>query len=246
MNDKYMPYKDSSLTPEVRADDLLSRMSIEEKMGQIQGYNPANWSNDNLENDYPHGVGEVSFLVASELKSAKQTAENMSKIQKKVMELSEHSIPAIFHIETLCGVLMPGATSFPSGIAQGSTWNPSILKKMASIIRREARAVGMRHAFAPVLDISRVRWGAFVRVTTVPYPLSYPVARRTDGRKSEIIPQGHVIEASPQATHRVIEGRARDAEISRDGGNRLGFQPLGEIPQVLGKGSDRRGYVAGQ
>lgn len=155
MNDKYMPYKDSSLTPEVRADDLLSRMSIEEKMGQIQGYNPANWSNDNLENDYPHGVGEVSFLVASELKSAKQTAENMSKIQKKVMELSEHSIPAIFHIETLCGVLMPGATSFPSGIAQGSTWNPSILKKMSSIIRREARAVGMRHAFAPVLDISR-------------------------------------------------------------------------------------------
>lgn len=155
MSEPIFKYKDPTLSPEERAEDLLSRMSLEEKLGQLQGYNPAAWSNDNLEEDYPYGVGEVSFLVASEMESKEQVVEALREIQEKVMSLSKHRIPAIFHMETLCGALMPEATSFPSGIGQASTWNPDLQKKMAEIISRQARAIGVTQAFAPVLDISR-------------------------------------------------------------------------------------------
>lgn len=52
MPENILKFKDSSLAPEERAEDLLSRMSLEEKLGQIQGYNPAAWSKDNLKEDY--------------------------------------------------------------------------------------------------------------------------------------------------------------------------------------------------
>lgn len=139
---------------EDRAADLLGRMNLEEKFGQIQCFNPAAWSKDDLERDYPHGVGGVSFLVASELNTKEEAAALLTKLQKRVMALSEHRIPAIFHIETLCGVMMPEATSFPSGVGQAATWDPDLQERMAGCIRRQARAVGATQAFAPVLDVA--------------------------------------------------------------------------------------------
>jgi beta-glucosidase len=149
------PYQNPHLSDEERAEDLLARMSLEEKMGQIQCYNPAASLKDNLSELHPHGVGEVSSLVVCSVKTKEEVAEKLRLIQEKVMALSEHHIPALFHIETLTGVLMPEATSFPTGIGQGSTWDPELQKKMGAIIREEAKAIGARQAFAPVLDISR-------------------------------------------------------------------------------------------
>jgi beta-glucosidase len=148
-------YLDASLTPQERADDLLQRMRIEEKMGQICGYMPELGAIDRLVADYPHGVGEVSMLFAGSLPDKEAVAEQVAEIQQQIMKLSEHSIPAMFHFETLTGALMPEATSFPTGIGQASTWNPPLQKEMAEIIRKQIRAVGVAHAFAPVLDISR-------------------------------------------------------------------------------------------
>ncbi len=148
------PCRDTKQEAAERAVDLLSKMSLEEKFGQIQCFNPAAWSNDNLERDYPYGVGGVSFLVANELDTKEEAADLLRKLQKRVMALSKHKIPAIFHIETLCGVMMPGSTSFPSGIGQASTWDPALQEKMAGSIRQQARAIGVTQAFAPVLDIA--------------------------------------------------------------------------------------------
>lgn len=148
-------YLDSSLSAQERADDLLQRMSIEEKMGQIVGYMPDKGSIDKLEKDYPQGAGEVVMLFAGELENKEAVVEKVTHIQNKIMELSEHRIPAIFHLETLAGALLPEATSFPTGIGQASTWNPALQKELASIISKQARAVGVSHAFAPVLDIAR-------------------------------------------------------------------------------------------
>lgn len=148
-------YLDSSLTAQERADDLLQRMSIEEKMGQIVGYMPDKVSIEKLEKDYPQGAGEVVMLFAGELENKESVVEKVTRIQDKIMELSEHRIPAIFHLETLAGALLPEATSFPPGIGQASTWNPGLQKKLARIISNQARAVGVSHAFAPVLDIAR-------------------------------------------------------------------------------------------
>ncbi|MEK5061437.1 beta-glucosidase [Paenibacillus sp. FSL H7-0326] len=148
-------YLDTSLSAQERADDLLQRMSIEEKMGQIVGYMPDKGSIEKLEKDYPQGAGEVVMLFAGELDSKESVVEKVTRIQDKIMELSDHRIPAIFHLETLAGALLPEATSFPPGIGQASTWNPALQKELAKIIRNQARAVGVSHAFAPVLDISR-------------------------------------------------------------------------------------------
>ncbi|SFB58355.1 beta-glucosidase [Cohnella sp. OV330] len=148
-------YLDCSRPAEERAADLLRRMSLEEKMGQIVGFMPGKDPIDQLEKDYPHGAGEVSMLFVGQLRDREAVAEQVTRIQQKIMELSEHRIPAIFHLETLTGGLMPDATVFPSGIGQASTWNPALQREMAEVIRRQARAVGASHAFAPVLDISR-------------------------------------------------------------------------------------------
>ena len=155
MSKSVVKYKDPTLSPEERAEDLLFRMSLEEKLGQIQGFNLAVGSKDNLKKDYPYGVGEVSFLIAGTMDSKEQVADLLRKMQEEIMTLSEHHIPAIFHMETLCGGMMPQATSFPSAIGQASTWDPELVKKMAIVIRKQIRAVGITQAFAPVLDISR-------------------------------------------------------------------------------------------
>lgn len=155
MNARARLYLDSSLPAHDRAEDLLQRMSIEEKMGQIVGYMPEKGSIEKLEKDYPQGAGEVVMLFAGELEDKESVADKVTSIQNKIMELSEHRIPAIFHLETLAGALLPEATSFPTGIGQASTWNPALQKELAKVISNQARAVGVSHAFAPVLDIAR-------------------------------------------------------------------------------------------
>lgn len=155
MDTKTRIYLDSSLSAQERADDLLRRMSIEEKMGQIVGYMPDKGSIEKLEQDYPQGAGEVVMLFAGELENKESVVDKVTRIQDKIMELSDHGIPAIFHLETLAGALLPEATSFPPGIGQASTWNPALQKELAKVISNQARAVGVSHAFAPVLDIAR-------------------------------------------------------------------------------------------
>ena len=61
-------YRDPKADPEKRAADLLDRMSFEEKVAQLVGYNPADWSSDDLDRDYPLGAGQVSFLAGTERK----------------------------------------------------------------------------------------------------------------------------------------------------------------------------------
>ncbi len=148
-------YLDASLPAGERARDLIGRMSLDEKMGQIVCYNPSAWSHDDLERDYPHGAGEIAFLIATEMRTLEEAFETLRSLQTRVMALSEHHIPAIFHMETLCGAMLPEADGFPSGIGQGATWDAELQKMMATVIGKQARAVGVTHAFAPVLDISR-------------------------------------------------------------------------------------------
>ncbi|KGB49674.1 hypothetical protein LH61_09380 [Leuconostoc mesenteroides P45] len=138
-----------------RVDDLFNSMSFSEKVSQLVGYNPAAWSNDNLEHDFPKGAGQVSLLVGTEMQNIQEIARLQRQIQEKIMELSPHHIPALFHIETLTGLKMPGATTFPTGIAQAATFDPDLAERMGEVIGQESRSVGATLAFSPVLDISR-------------------------------------------------------------------------------------------
>lgn len=141
--------------PESRAIELLSQMSIEEKMGQLVGYYPKPYSEEELEREYPHGAGQVACFAMREMKTLEEIASHQRMIQDKIMELSEHHIPAIFHMEGLCGILIREADGFPSGIGRAASWDPELEKRIGSVVGREAAAVGASMVLAPVLDISR-------------------------------------------------------------------------------------------
>ena len=150
-----MKYLDKNLSSTERAKDLIKRMTIDEKIAQLQCYNPKDKNGPNLEHDFPNGVGAVAFLAAAWDDSKETVATKLESYQKTIMEKSRLGIPALFHIEGLTGVLMPEATSFPTGIGRGAAWDMFLEKQAGKIIGQEMSTVGIKHALAPVLDVSR-------------------------------------------------------------------------------------------
>ena len=150
--DKYL---DSTLTPAERAADLLSRMTLEEKMAQVNCVLVPAGREEEIRQRCRYGIGEVSTLEVRMLGSAKEAAAFQRKVQAMVMENSPHRIPAIFHMEGLCGAFIQDATSFPSGIGRASSWDPALEERIGEIVARQENAAGFTHTLAPVLDISR-------------------------------------------------------------------------------------------
>lgn len=148
-------YLDTGLTPKERALDLLSRLNLDEKMGQVNCLFPYGGCWDKLKKDAMHGIGQVSTLAVREIGSLEEVAVWQRKIQEMVMESSEHHIPAIFHMEGLCGPFIQEGISFPSGIGRGATWDPRLEKRVGKAVSRQELACGITQVLAPVLDISR-------------------------------------------------------------------------------------------
>lgn len=148
-------YQDITLSPKERAKDLLARLSLEEKMGQVNCFFIAKPGEYEGLSDFPYGVGTVSALEMRNLDTLEEGITMQRQVQEKVIASSPHGIPAIFHMEGLCGAYMQGATSFPSGIGRGSSWNPQLEEQVGRIVGEQERAAGITHTFAPVLDINR-------------------------------------------------------------------------------------------
>lgn len=148
-------YLDASLTAEERAEDLIKKMSLEEKMGQVNCLFPHGENWDKLEKDAAYGIGQVSTLDMRKIKSLEEAAAWQRKLQKMIMKKSPHHIPAVFHMEALCGAFIQDAASFPSGIGRGSTWDPDLEEKLGEIVSRQELSCGITQALAPVLDITR-------------------------------------------------------------------------------------------
>lgn len=145
-------YLDTTLTPEERAQDLLAKLSLEEKMGQVNCFFA---EHEDIKKAATYGIGQVSTLEARQMTSMEEVARWQEKIQKKIMEQSPHHIPAIFHMEGLCGAFIQDAASLPSGIGRGSSFDPELEEKLSNIVARQETAVGITQVLAPVLDISR-------------------------------------------------------------------------------------------
>lgn len=148
-------YLDTSLTPKERAEDLLSKMSLEEKMGQVNCLFPHGKNWEKIERDAIYGIGQVSTLDVRKIKSLDEVAAWQRKIQKMVMENSPHHIPAVFHMEALCGPFIQDSVSLPSGIGRGSTWDPELEEKLGNSVSRQELSCGITQVLAPVLDITR-------------------------------------------------------------------------------------------
>lgn len=152
-------YMDKTLSPEKRAELLLAEMTLDEKMAQVNCAFP--YSTD-LEtalkmalHKAPQGAGHVSSLIIRNLGTLEDAALFQRELQRQTMEKTPHHIPAIFHMEGLCGAYLQGAASFPSGYARGASWDPALEREIGAVVGRQERSVGITQTLAPVLDISR-------------------------------------------------------------------------------------------
>lgn len=136
---------------ERRVTDLLARMTLVEKIGQLQQLNsvPNVWRiRDEHRGLIPSGlVG--SFLNV-------RGARNINEAQHMVMEQSRLKIPLIFGFDVIHGY----RTIFPIPLGEASSWDPAVVEHAAQIAAAEAAATGLKWTFAPMVDIARdPRWG---------------------------------------------------------------------------------------
>ncbi|KPM53590.1 glycoside hydrolase [Frankia sp. R43] len=160
------PAGSPALSPEQRATDLLWAMTVEEKAQQVTGVMPIGLVGvdgllqDAAERDLGLGIGHIAALGMLGHKSPAQVARTVNEIQRFLVTHTRLGIPAIFHIEALNGVVSPGFTTFPTAIALAATWNPADVEEMATILRRQVRAIGHPFVLSPVMDVARdARWG---------------------------------------------------------------------------------------
>jgi beta-glucosidase len=150
-------YKDAQAPAAERAEDLLSRMTLEQKIAQLQCMIAAGNDPAKALGAFTDGIGEVATFCS--LDSWEKVIEFNRKIVDVILK-NPLGIPPIIHVEALTGVNSPGATIFPSAIALGATFSPDTVLEMARIIRGQMVSVGYRQALSPVMDVARdPRWG---------------------------------------------------------------------------------------
>jgi len=159
-------YKDPAQPLEARIEDLLGRMSLDEKLAQLGCvWSTAlvvdeRFSPDRAREMLAHGTGHITRISSSTGLRPSESAAFANEIQRFLVEQTRLGIPAILHEESIAGLTARDATQFPQAIGLASTWNPSLLEEMARTIRTQMLAVGARQTLAPVLDIARdPRWG---------------------------------------------------------------------------------------
>ncbi|MBO6041476.1 MAG: glycoside hydrolase family 3 C-terminal domain-containing protein [Oscillospiraceae bacterium] len=151
-------YCNSAISPEERARLLLKELSLDEKMAQVGCVFPFGEKARDMDwiaGQTPFGIGQVSTLELRRLETLEECAAWQRRVQEIVLANSPHRIPAIFHMEGLCGAFIQDSTSFPAGIARGAGWDSELEEKIGRIVSRQEAACGMTQIFAPVLDVSR-------------------------------------------------------------------------------------------
>ena len=155
-------YRDASLPVEKRVEDLLGKMTIEEKAEQASAQ--LLFYKDFFEKrDYAKGhirnIGH--FLWEGNVPNdAKSAAEQINEDTRRSIEASRWGIPVLQHGEALHGAQWGNATCFPQSIAMAATFDDSLYYQEGLVVAKELRAVGVRQVYAPVVNITRdQRWG---------------------------------------------------------------------------------------
>ena len=171
-------YKNPSINTEERVSDLLGRMTIEEKVGQLlcfQGWEMysktdagVSYSEKLKGNIDNHHVGMFWATLRADpwtqktLKTGlnpRLAAQATNEIQRYAVENTRLGIPILFAEECPHGHMAIGTTVFPTSIGQSSTWNPKLIEEMAAAIALETRLQGGHIGYGPVLDLAREpRW----------------------------------------------------------------------------------------
>jgi beta-glucosidase len=166
MSHSPLAYKNPALPVAARVADLLSQMTLDEKIAQLGClWSTALVSGGRFDAAFaaaqmPHGIGQITRIGASTGLRPRESALLMNAIQQVAVEQTRLGIPIFVHEESTGGFLHRDGTVFPQGIGLAATWDPALLEQVAGVIRAQMRAVGARLALAPVLDVARdPRWG---------------------------------------------------------------------------------------
>ena len=171
-------YKDPSFSIDVRLSDLLSRMTLEEKVGQLLC--PLGWEMYEIHGSEVHpsekfkqlikerNVGMLWATYRADPWTKKTIANGLNPelaakagnaLQKYVMENTRLGIPMFLAEEAPHGHMAIGATVFPTGIGMAATWSPELVKEVGQVIAKEIRSQGGHISYGPVLDLTRdPRW----------------------------------------------------------------------------------------
>jgi beta-glucosidase len=178
------PYKDASLPVEKRVDDLLGRMTLDEKIMQLH----CTWLTKvkiqddkgefvaaKAQKEFPNGMGMLARPSDRRLgqgagaagddgqvlnRTPLETANYINAAQKWAMEQTRLGVPMFMHEEALHGYVARHATCFPQAIGIASSFDTEMTTKIFSVAARQMRAAGSHLALAPVVDVAREpRWG---------------------------------------------------------------------------------------
>jgi beta-glucosidase len=207
-------YRDSTAAIEERVKDLLSQMTLEEKIAQLGSV----FATPLIENDkfapdkatkvLKNGIGHISAPAMSSKLPVRELAVLANDIQKYLLEDTRLGIPAIVHEECLNGFRARGATIFPQNIGLVSTWEPDLINRITGVIRKQMRAAGMHQGLAPVLDVTRdPRWGRVEETFGEdPYLVGRMAVAYVKGLQGDDIKQGIVATIKHFAGHGLPEG----------------------------------------
>lgn len=157
---------DPTREPAERAQALLVRMNLEEKLAQLgsawifqlatgESLDPA-LATEHLGS----GIGQITRISGASSHPARVAAELANAIQRHLADSTRLGIPALVHEEVCSGLMARQTTIFPQAIGVASTWRPELNEQLADIVRQQMRAVGAHQGLSPVLDICRdPRWG---------------------------------------------------------------------------------------
>lgn len=218
-------YRQANAPIEKRVDDLLRRMTLQEKVRQLDMYSGATSIMSSHTDDTHAAAGAVFLpdkaqalwgdLGVGSIHDLNPTPEQANTIQKWVIAHNRLGIPALFIEEGLHG--FDNGTVFPAPIGLAATWDPSIAKKTAASIAAEARATGVDMILAPVLDLARdPRWGRVEEdFGEDPYLTGQMGLAYVHGAQGESLNSDHTVVAEPKhfAGHGSPEGGTNTSPV---------------------------------
>jgi beta-glucosidase len=213
-------YRQDRRPVSARVADLIGRMTPVEKVAQLRaawlkllpdggvllhdrmtdrGQTPWTFLKD--------GIGQVTRPFGTHPVAPRAAAGALNAVQKFLVDSTRLGIPSLPHDECLSGFMAQGATQFPTPLNLGATWDPELIREMATVIGRQMRAVGSRQGLSPVADVIRdARWGRVEEcMGEDPYHVGMMVTRYVEGLQAGL-PDGVIATLKHYGGHSFGEG----------------------------------------